>query len=51
MPLIYAKNKVHIDNWRKNNADKKKELDNKHHKRYYCWKKIQKIYLNILLEN
>lgn len=51
MPLAYTKNKQHIDNWRTNHIEKKRELDRKHQKRYYEWNKIKTIFLNILLEN
>ena len=48
--VSYIKNKIHIDNWRNKNREKYKELDRKHHKKNYQWKKIKHQFLRILLE-
>jgi hypothetical protein len=52
MPPTYSQNKVHIYKWRENNENwqRQLELNKPVKKRYYDWKKIQKIYFNILLE-
>lgn len=51
MPLSYAQNKVHIYKWRTNecNYEQTKLINRNSNKRCYEWKKIQMIYLNILL--
>ena len=50
MPTTYAKNKAHIYKWVENNRDKYRELVRKRKAKFDNWKKIQKIYLSILLE-
>ena len=50
MPLSYKQNKVHIYKYRVNNLDKVREIDRLSKRRQYAWKKIQKEFLNILLD-
>jgi hypothetical protein len=50
MPVSYAKNKVHIYNWNAKNPERSRELSRARTKRYDTWKRIQKIYFNILLD-
>jgi hypothetical protein len=50
MPLSYEQNKVHIYKYRVNNLDKVREIDRLSKRRRYAWKKIQREYLNILLD-
>jgi hypothetical protein len=45
----YAQNKVHIYTYRLNNLDKVRAIDNKSKRRKYAWTKIQKEFLNILI--
>ena len=45
----YAQNKVHIYKWKAKNVERNRELNCLAKQRFDCWKKIQKIYLNILL--
>ena len=51
MPLSHAQNKVHIYKWRTKecNYEQTKLINRNSNKRCYAWKKIQMIYLNILL--
>ena len=51
MHLSYAQNKVHIYKWRtkEGNYVQTKLINLNSNKRCYAWKKIQMIYLNILL--
>ena len=49
MPPTYAQNKEHIYKWRLHNAERKRELDRKHQNKRFCWKKIQKEFLLILI--
>lgn len=51
MPLSYQQNKKHTDNWIKNNRERYRELVRNRVAKYDAWKRIQKIYLNILLDN
>lgn len=51
MPLPYAKNKKHIDKWVANNRDRYNELCRIKQRKYDEWKRVSKIYLNILLED
>lgn len=50
MPTSYSKNKVHIYKWRQNNGDAYRETCRKNQLKYSSWKRIQKIYLSILLD-
>ena len=50
MPLSYKQNKVHIYKYRETHLDKVREIDRLSKRRQYAWKKIQKEYLNILLD-
>jgi hypothetical protein len=50
MPLTYTKNKKHIYALREKNKTKYNEGCKLGTRKYDCWKRIQKIYLNILLE-
>ncbi len=50
MPLSYSQNKKHIYAWRENNKDKHLATCRKFQRKYDEWKRIKKIYLNILLE-
>jgi hypothetical protein len=49
MPPTYEQNKSHIYNWRAKNPDKYRANVRKAQKKYENWKKIQKVFLNILL--
>ncbi len=49
MPTTYAKNKAHIYAWRQKNGDAMREVNRKSSHKYYTWKKIQKEFLNILI--
>lgn len=49
MPPTYAQNKVHIYKWRENNRDAMREINRKSTLKYYIWKRIQKEFLNILI--
>ena len=49
MPTTYAKNKAHIYAWRLKNADAMRAVNRKSTHKHYVWKKIQKDFLNILL--
>ncbi len=49
MPLSYAQNKVHIYKWRTDNYEQTKLINRISNRKCYAWKKIQMIYLNILL--
>jgi len=50
MPTTYAKNKAHIYAWRQKNVDAMREVNKKSAHKYYAWKRIQKEFLNILLD-
>ncbi len=50
MPLPYSQNKQHIYKWRQSNLDKVKEINRKSKARHDAWKKIQMVFLSILLE-
>jgi len=49
MSPTYDKNKKHIYTWRSKNNVAWKEQAIKYKKKYDSWKRIQKIFLNILL--
>jgi len=49
MTYPYQLNKVHIYNWREKNLDHNRLINRKSKRKYDAWKKIKKIYLNILL--
>ena len=48
MPLPYAKNKQHIYKWRENHLERAREINCKYQRKYDAWKRISKIYLQIL---
>lgn len=50
MPTTYQKNKQHIYKWRQDNYEKMKSINRKSAHKYYVWKKVSVIYLNILIE-
>jgi hypothetical protein len=50
MPTTYTKNKVHIYAWRQKNIDAVRAANRKSTHKYNAWKKIQKEFLNILLD-
>jgi hypothetical protein len=50
MPLKYSQNKIHIYNWRENNPDHYKLVKKLWKRKNDAWIRIQKIYLNILLD-
>lgn len=50
MPPTYEQNKKHIYKWRENNIERSRELIRKGKAKYDTWKKVQKIYLSILLD-
>lgn len=47
--VTYAKNKRHIYAWREKNAVKNREYVKLAKRKYDSWKKIQKVFLAILL--
>ena len=51
MPPTYSQNKIHIYKWREKpeNYQKQLALNNITAKKYQNWKRIQNVYLNILL--
>jgi hypothetical protein len=51
MPPTYSQNKVHIYKWREKTENYQKQLASNKitAKKYQNWKRIQKVYLNILL--
>lgn len=50
MPMTYAQNKIHINNYRANHPEKMRAYWRKYDKKRYAWKQIKKIFLNILLD-
>jgi hypothetical protein len=48
-PPTYEQNKQHIYSWREKNRDKYRDISKKAQLKYKGWKKIQTIFLNILL--
>jgi hypothetical protein len=50
MPLPYIQNKKHIYAWRENNKTQYNTGCKLRQRKYDGWKRIQKIYFNILLE-
>ncbi len=46
---IYARNKENIYAWRINNPEHNRLINRLAKQRFDCWKKIQLVYLNILL--
>jgi hypothetical protein len=50
MPLSYIQNKKHIYAWRENNKVQYNAVCKLGQRKYDNWKRIQKIYLKILLE-
>lgn len=49
MSPTYEQNKKHIYSWRSKNRDAWKEKAVTYKRKYDSWKRIQKIFLNILL--
>jgi hypothetical protein len=49
MAPTYQQNKAHIYNWRTKNPDKQRAVVRKAKQKYDNWKKIQKVFLNILI--
>lgn len=45
----YELNKPHIEKWRENNRERCNELSKISQRKYDAWKRITKIYRNILL--
>lgn len=50
MAPTYEQNKKHIYKYRSTHPEKHREIDRRHKSKAYAWKKIQKMFLNILLE-
>jgi hypothetical protein len=50
MTLTYIKNKKYIYKWVENNKEKNRKYNALFNRKKYNWKKISKIYLNILLD-
>jgi hypothetical protein len=50
MPLTYQKNKAHIYKYRVKNYARVLEINRKSKQKHDMWKKIQKVFFNILLE-
>jgi hypothetical protein len=49
MSPTYKQNKKFIMNWRAKNYDRQLAINRKSKMKMYFWKKIQRIYLNILI--
>jgi hypothetical protein len=49
MPSTYAQNKQHIYKYREQHLDEYRAIVRKAKQKYDNWKKVQKIYLRILL--
>ena len=47
----YQRNKMYRDKWNANNPIKFREICKRNQRKYDSWKRIQKIFLNILFEN
>ena len=47
----YQRNKVYRDRWNSKNPIKFREICKRNQRKYDAWKRIQKIFLNILFEN
>lgn len=50
MPTSYEKNKSHIYAWRQKNTEQLLKINRKSSHKYYLWKRIQKEFLNILID-
>lgn len=50
MALSYSKNKPHILKWRENNRDRYNEINKVNKRKSDNWKKIKRIFCNILLD-
>ena len=50
MPTTYAKNKEHIYRWVDNNREHYREVVRRSKAKHDAWKKVQKVYLSILLD-
>ena len=50
MPVPYQQNKQYRDKWNKNNYPRFLEMSRINQRKYDGWKRIQKIFLKILLE-
>jgi hypothetical protein len=46
----YEYNKPYFYKWRVEHPEKNRELNKNYQRRHVCWKRAQKIFLNILLE-
>lgn len=49
MSPTYAQNKRFAENWKRNNINRYREIVKVAKRKYDAWKKIQKVYLGILL--
>ncbi len=49
MPPTYEQNKIHIYKWRQSNLQRTREINKLSKRKYDTWKKISKVFLNILL--
>ena len=47
----YQRNKMYRDKWNSKNPIKFREICKRNQRKYDSWKRIQKIFLNILFEN
>ena len=47
----YQQNKKHRDKWNAKNPEKFRELCRNNQRKYDSWTRVQKIFLNILLES
>lgn len=45
----YEQNKKHIYEWNNKNYERKKQINNNWKRKHDSWKKISKIYFNILI--
>ena len=46
----YQQNKKHIQKWNANNPEKFRELCKRNQRKYDTWKRVQRMFFNILLE-
>ena len=49
MPSTYAQNKKSIYNYRAKNLEKYNDMCRRNQRKYDSWKRVQKLYFNILL--
>lgn len=50
MTLLYERNKKHIYNWVRNHPEQNRKINRLRNIRWRAWKKIQNVFLNILID-